>query len=161
MKKKLLMVVTLLFVLAGCGSGNELEEFTETYNERAESEDVSELVIDEFGEIENYEDEQIQELYESDKYEIVAEYDNDKLIGYSIFIDSSEPFENKEGQGYRASTVVARSLDLSVSGYVNNFEKALRTDIHTYTENGYEVRFVNIGGDSSIPTPLTISFRKE
>jgi len=161
MKKILLTLIGTLVLLVGCGGNDDLENFTETYNNRADTEEVAELLPEEFGEMEELEDEEWRELYESDKYTITAEYDNDTVIGYSIRIDSSEPFEDKEGEGYRASTLIARTLGLSVSDYASNFERALRNDIHTYSENSYEVRFVNIGWDSSIPTSISISFMQE
>lgn len=161
MKRLLLTLIGTLVLLVGCGGNDELENFTETYNNRADTEDVAELFPEEFGEIETLEDEEWRELYDSDKYSIDARYDNDTIIGYLIMIDSSEPFEDKEGEGYRASTLIARTLGLSVSDYSSNFEQALRNDIHTYSENNYEIRFANIGWDSSISTPISVLFMKE
>lgn len=161
MKRLLLTLIGTLVLLVGCGGNDELENFTETYNNRADTEDVAELLPEEFREIETLEDEEWRELYDSDKYSIDARYDNDTIIGYLIMIDSSEPFEDKEGEGYRASTLIARTLGLSVSDYSSNFEQALRNDTHTYSENNYEIRFANIGWDSSISTPISVLFMKE
>lgn len=164
MKKALIGAVCVLLVLSclvGCSSSGELEEFAETYNKRASAEDVAELLPEEFGDIEKYEDEEWRRMYESDKYEIVADYDGTKILGYSLTIDSGEPFVNKEGEGYRAGTVIARTLGLSVGEYVKNYEKALKSDSHSYKENGYKVSFTNIGWDSTIPTSIFIHFTKD
>ena len=162
MKRVLGLVVILSLVLVSCSGGGELDQFVETFNQRAGSEGVAELIPDEFGKIEKDDGEVWRELYESEKYSIAANYKTKtSLSGYSISIDSGEPFAEQQGEGYKASLLIARSIGLNVSDYAKNFGKALRTDIHTYSEDGYEVKFVYIGHDSTIPTSILVSFDKK
>lgn len=162
MKRTIIIFMALLLItLVGCNS-NELGGFVETFNKRAESENVAELMPDEFGEIEKDDGDMWQEIYESEKYQIEVNYKNKSTIsGYSVSIESKELLKGQKSEGYRASALTARALGLDVSGYANNFTKALNTDIHSYTDNGYEVRFINTGYGSSLSLPMYISFNKE
>lgn len=163
MKKILILSLVAVLILAGCGSSNELESFAESFNKRAVSEDVPELIPEEFSEMQEDEGEYWRELYESEKYSIDAYYeDGKKLSMYALNISAEEPFDAKEGEGYRAGIMTARALGLSTSDYVKNFEKALQTDRHEYTENGYEIKFIYIGWDSStLRSPIYVHFEKK
>lgn len=165
MKKALFLLFVSIFILTGCGS-NELKQFVDDFNEVIENEDIDELNPDNFGELEESEedDEEFKwrELYESDRYIIEAEYgDGKNLSGYFIHIDPSEPYKELEGKGYRASVSIAKALGLSSSSFSNSFKTALTEDTHSYSENGYEIRFLNIGWDSSIDTGISVTFEEK
>lgn len=161
MKKVLFLLFVSFLFLAGCGSG-ELKSFASDFNEVVENEDIDEINPDDFGEIEEEDDFGFQTLYESDRYSIEANYDNDKhLTGYMINIDANDPFEQLEGDGYRASVSTARALGLSPKDFANNFEKALMSDSHSYTEDDYEIRFLNIGYDMSLDMAMLVTFEMQ
>lgn len=161
MKKVFILLFASMFVLMGCGSSSaELDDFVKDFNKRASSEDVPELIPEDFGEIEEEEGEYWKDLYESDKYEITAYYDDKKkIIGYHLSTDLEEIL--LEGKGYNASLVLAKSLGLSAKDFSKNLGKAMDTDVHTYEENGYEVNIVNLGWDSSVLTSVLIGFDKK
>lgn len=161
MKKILFLLFISFLFLAGCGTG-ELKSFASDFNEVVENEDINEINPDDFGEIEEEDDFGIQTLYESDRYSIEANYDDSKkLTGYMINIDANDPFEQLEGDGYKASVSTAKALDLSPRDFANNFEKALMSDHHSYKEDDYEIRFSNIGYDLSVDMGMLVTFEKQ
>lgn len=161
MKKVFILLFTCVLVLMGCGSSDkELNVFVNDFNKRASSEDVPELIPEDFGEIEEEEDEYWKTLYESDKYEITVYYDKKKkIIGYHLSTNLEEIL--LEGKGYNASLALAKSLGISVKDFSKNLGKAMDTDVYTYEENGYEVNIVNLGWDSSVLTSVIIGFDKK
>ncbi|GAB3801405.1 hypothetical protein [Virgibacillus kimchii] len=159
--KKTLFIILIVGFLAACGS-NELEVFSEEFNRVADTEDLAKIDPDYFGEIQEEDDGfSWRELYESDRYVIEADYEGNNITGYRIMIDSSEPFEEQEGHGYRASISMADALGLSSRDFSSNFSTALRTDEHSYSEGDFEVSFTHIGWDSSIDTSIFVRFEKK
>lgn len=161
MKKLLFLLFIGLFLLIGCGS-NESEEFAKKFNEKATNEDIAKLNADDYGEIVEEENFIWRELFESDRYTIDEYFDSKKDVsGYGINIYPSEPFENQEGEGYRASIAIASTLGLNSKDFANNFKTALRKDEHSYSDSGYDINFIYIGWDSSVDTSIIIRFEKQ
>src|SRR5699024_1784220 len=124
-----------------CGN-NELDAFTDEFNQNARKYDAIELVKDEFGEMEyakdSYdkwkdEDEELAEalkesdessrvLFESNEYKISSNYDKDKPTGYSIRVESDTNSIDKTGKGYNAILTLADTLDVDV----NKLEKEMQ-----------------------------------
>ncbi|MFD1412839.1 hypothetical protein [Oceanobacillus jeddahense] len=165
MKKILFLLFVMLLFLASCNSG-EVKSFASDFNKVVNNEDIDELNPDKFGEIEGENKAKWQTLYESEAYTIEANYeDGKKLSGYTISIESSEPYEQLEGKGYEASIAVAKVLGLDPNEFINHFETELEgkisEDVHSYLEDDYEVVFVAKKLSEFDPeTGLSILFKK-
>ncbi|WP_342505908.1 hypothetical protein [Sporosarcina sp. FSL K6-2383] len=163
MKRLIFVLVMSMLFLVACGV-DELEEFTKEFNQRALKDDVPELVMDEFGDIEIEEVENMgwQQLYESDSYYIDAKYkDGEKLSGYHLVIDKSEPFEEFEGEGYKAGLSIIKTLGLDAGDYVRGYGTALSEGRGLYIENGYKVSFTYPGSSGITSVGMIINFDKE
>ncbi|WP_152655559.1 hypothetical protein [Oceanobacillus sp. CFH 90083] len=165
MKKILFLWFVMLLFLVGCSSG-EIKSFASDFNEVVKNEGIDVLNPDNFGEIEGGDRNRWQTLYKSEGYTIEANYeDGKKLSGYTVRIESSEPYEQLEGEGYKASVAAARAFGLTPGDFVNNFEieleRKLLDDIHSYSEGNYEVVFVAERLSEHDPeTGLSILFKK-
>ncbi len=142
MKKVFFLILISLFVLVGCGESNELEDFADKYNRGASNDGIQKLSVDSFGEIEIEDGRGWQKLQETDGYYIDAKYENgEDLSGYYLVIDEDQPFDEREGDGYRAALSIAKAVEVNAGDFVKEFGKALKEGSHSYVENDYLISF--------------------
>lgn len=172
--KKLVLFLLFSILLVGCGA-NELNTFVEDYNQSARKYDTTELIENEFGDMEKAsdlyeemkdEDEEVAEIYKnsnegwrnlyiSKEYEIKALYDGDELTGYSINVDSETNSIDKTGKGYNAALTLADSLGLNTSDLEKGMQEAFNDDFYDYEDGDYEVR-ISVINVSSASMSITI-----
>lgn len=139
--RKLFILVSLI-LLVGCSSNNEINSFTEKYNENAyEFVSVELLNKDEFGELrkEKYGSWKTLQQFK-DRYTIEAKYDDGNLTGYYISISGDQPYEDYEGEGYEASQIIVETLGLDRAKFEEAFKSTVAgSEDTTYTDNEYEI----------------------
>lgn len=162
MKKLLFVFMTMMILLlVACGS-DELQEFVDAFNENAKTYDVPELIPEEFGDIEDEEGMTWQQLYESRNYTIDARYkDGKNLFGFHLAIDNNQPYEKLEGVAYHTGITISEALNLNIDKYVKEFETALTTTSHTYTDGDYRIEFFYPGSSSMTSVGMIINFDKK
>lgn len=175
--KKIFIMLFISFLLVGCGS-SDLSTFVESFNQSARKYDTTELIENEFGDMEKasdlYEemkdiDEEIaetlknsnegwRELYNSKEYEIIALYDGKKLTGYSISVESDTNSIDKNGRGYNAILTLADALGLNISELEKGMQTAFNEDFHAYEDGDYEV---SISVINIVSTSMTVTIENK
>lgn len=162
MKKPLILISILVIFLVAC-SENKLEGFTQNYNEKSEVYGIPALDAEEYGEIEKEENMSWQKLFESKNYTIDAKYkDGENLSGYHLAINhENQPYEKLEGVGYKSSIAIAEALNLNVDQFIKEYETALTTSSHSYTDGDYLIDFTYPGKDSLTSVGMIINYDKQ
>lgn len=154
MKRLFLIIVTLLIFLSACG-GNELTAFAEDFNQSARKYDTTELIEDEFGEIEEEDGEKWRDLFSSKEYSIEAIYDKDKISGYYINVKSDTKSIDKNGKGYNAILTLADALGLDINDLEKGMQEAFNENFHDYEDGPYTVR-ISVISISSTSMSITV-----
>jgi hypothetical protein len=139
LKKFLFNLLMITLLLAGCGS-DELDGFVEDFNQNARKYDATELIEDEFGEIEEEDGEKRRNLFESKEYTIDALYEKNDVVGYYINVRSDTTSISKNGKGYNAVLTLADTLGLKISDLEKGMQKAFNEDFHDYEDGDYKIR---------------------
>lgn len=141
MKKILITLLILVLVLTGCGSkDNELNTFVDDFNQSARKYDTTELIENEFGEIETEDEEDWRSLFESKEYSIDIMYDDNNIVGYYIKVESDQTSIDKTGKGYNAVLTLADALGLKTSELEKGMQTAFNDDFFSYEDGDYEIR---------------------
>ncbi|MCF3942164.1 hypothetical protein [Oceanobacillus alkalisoli] len=139
--KKLIFVLLIPIFLIGCGvNAKELDSFAEDYNQSARKYDATELVPDEFGEIEEEDGEKWRELFNSKEHTIEALYDGNNVKGYYINVKSDTNSIDKTGKGYNAVLTLADTLGLDIDKLEDGMQTAFNESFHDYEDGEHSIR---------------------
>lgn len=137
--KKILFILLSSVLLVGCGK-NELDTFTEDFNQSARKYDVTELMQNEYGEIETEDGEDWRNLFNSKEYSIDVMHDKNNIVVYYINVKSDQTSIDKTGKGYNAALTLADSLGLDIGELEKGMQAAFNDDFYDYDEGDYNVR---------------------
>lgn len=157
MKKFLLLFITMTILLVGCGS-KDLDDFVDKFNQNARKYDATELLKDEFGEIEEEDGDKWRVLFESKEYTLEALYDGNDISGYAINVRSDTDSISKSSKGYNAVLTLADTLGINIKDLEKGMQTAFNENFHSYYDGDYEVRIFVV---SVVSTSMTISIEKK
>lgn len=141
MKKYSLLILSgiLSLILVGCGN-DSLDTFVEDFNQSARKYDSTELIKNEFGEIETEDGESWRNLFNSKEYSLDAYYEKNDAVGYYINVKSDQNSIDKKGKGYNAILTLADSLEVNISDLEKGMQKAFDENFYKYEDGDYNIR---------------------